>query len=62
MNAKSVGNFSHDRAGIDIEHFNLGSVRNVEPAGTFIDSEVVPTALTGDRNFLCYLIVGSRLT
>ena len=52
MYTGSVLDLADDGARIDIEHLDLGSVGNVQAARAFIDGEIVPTALAGDRNFL----------
>ena len=36
---------------IDIEHFHLRSVRNIQTPRRLIDRQIVETALAGDRNF-----------
>jgi len=62
MHTESVWDFSHDLTGIDIQDFDLGSVRNVEPAVALIDSKVVPTTLARDGNFLDHAILSLGLS
>ena len=45
-----LGIFPTISAGIHVEHLDLGSMRDVESAGRFIDDEIIPSTLSFDRN------------
>ena len=46
------GDAANELAGIQIQDFNLGSVRDIQSACDVIDGQVVPTTLAGDGNLL----------
>ena len=45
----SLRNVTHHAQGVDIEYFDLSSVRDVKAAGGFVNGEVVPTSLPRDQ-------------
>ena len=52
VDAKSIGYFSANHAGIHVPRLDLSSMRDVESAGRFIDDEIVPSTLSFDGIFL----------
>ncbi len=50
MHAGRVRNAAHDTQGIDVDYFDLRSVRDVQTTGRFVDREVIPAAVAGDGN------------
>ena len=51
MHARGVFDFADNRARVNIEHFDLRPVRNVEAPVGFVDREIVPTTLSRNGDF-----------
>ena len=50
VNARRIGDFSHDRVLLEVDDDHLGRVREIEPARGRIDRKDIPAAFAADGN------------
>src|SRR5262249_57524604 len=50
VHAGRVGNVADHLVGVQIDHHDVGGVRDVEPPRGAVDREIVPAAIAADRN------------